>query len=81
MIQQQSIKEILAIEVTPEEHKKIKVFSDLHGNSINEYVLDSVRDRINHESEDEDLLKITTSINPVLEELWDNDKDAVYDEL
>jgi len=36
---------------------------------------------MSHESEKEDQLKITTSISPVLKELWDNDKDAVYDEL
>jgi len=81
MIQHQAIKEILTIEVSPEEHEKIKLFADFHGNSIKEYVLESVRERMSLESEKEDLLKITTSINPVLKELWDNDKDAVYDEL
>jgi len=81
MIQHQAVNEILTIEINPEEHEKIKVFADSHGNSIDEYVLESSRNRMCHESEKQDLLKITSSINPVLKELWDNDKDSVYDEL
>ena len=80
MIQHQAINEILTIKINPEEHEKIKIFADSHGNSINEYILESVRNRMSYESEKEELLKITTSINPVLKELWDNDKDAVYDD-
>jgi uncharacterized protein (DUF1778 family) len=79
MIQQQAIKEKLNIEVSLAEHKKIEVLAALHGNTITEYVLESIRERMRRENEDEDLLKITTSLNPVLEELWNNEKDAAYD--
>lgn len=81
MIQQERIRERLSIEVSPEEHKKIKRYATLHGNSVREYILDSIRERIHHENEEKDLLKLTTSINPVLKELWDNEMDAAYDRL
>jgi uncharacterized protein (DUF1778 family) len=81
MIQQERVRERLSIEVSPEEHKKIKKLAALHGNSIREYVLESIRARIHYESEEKDLFKLMTTINPALIELWDNEKDAAYDEL
>jgi hypothetical protein len=44
------------------------------------YLVEKTGEQMSHDSEMEDLLKITTSISPVLKELWDNDKDAVYDD-
>lgn len=79
MIQQQAIKEKLSIEVSPAEHKKIEVLASRHGYTVTEYVLDSIRERMRRESEAEDLLNLTTSLSPVLEELWDNEKDSAYD--
>jgi hypothetical protein len=81
MNQQQVIERNLSIEMSPEEYERIKVFAAFHGNTINEYILESVRERMRQESEKKDLLKITTSISPVLKELWDNERDAAYDEL
>jgi len=71
----------LSIEVEPEEHQKIKIFAAWHGTSIKEYVLSSIRERINRESEEKQLLAMTNQISPVLKEVWDNDKDEVYNEL
>jgi hypothetical protein len=81
MIQQQAIEQNLSIEIGPEEYEKIKTLATFHGNTVEEYILESVRERIRHESEKKDLLEITTSISPVLKELWDNERDAAYDEL
>lgn len=81
MIQDQPVKERLSIEVSPVEHEKIKELAAFHGNSINEYIIESLRERMRQETEKKDLLQITTSVNPVLEELWDNEKDAAYDRL
>ena len=71
----------LSIEVEPEEHQKIKIFAALHGTSIKEYVLSSIRERINRESEEKQLLVMTNQISPALKKVWDNDKDDVYNEL
>lgn len=71
----------LSIDVNPEEHQKIKLFATLQGTSIKEYVLTSIRERLERESEEKQLLAMTTQITPTLKEVWDNDKDEAYNEL
>lgn len=71
----------LSIDINPEEHQKIKIFATLHGKTIREYVLESIRERLNRESEEKQLLAMTTQINPALKEVWNNKKDSIYDEI
>ena len=71
----------LSIDIDPEEHQKIKVFAVLQGKTIREYVLESIRERLDRESEEKQLLAMTTQINPVLKEVWDNKKDDIYNEV
>ena len=71
----------LSIEVLPSEHRQIKAYAALHGQTIRDYVMESIRGRLRHEAEDKDLLNMTTHIGPALQELWDNPKDAEYDKL
>jgi len=71
----------LSIDINPEEHQKIKVFATLHGKTIREYVLESIRERLDRESEEKQLLAMTTQINPALKEVWDNKKDDIYNEI
>jgi macrodomain Ter protein organizer (MatP/YcbG family) len=71
----------LSIDIDPEEHQKIKVFAVLQGKTIREYVLESIRERLDRESEEKQLLAMTTQINPVLKEVWDNKKDDIYNEI
>lgn len=71
----------LSIDINPEEHQEIKIFATLHGKTIREYVLESIRERLNRESEEKQLLAITTQINPALKEVWNNKKDSIYDEI
>lgn len=68
----------LSIDIDPEEHQKIKVFAVLQGKTIREYVLESIRERIDRETEEKQLLAITTQINPVLKKVWNNKKDDIY---
>jgi len=65
----------LSIDIDPEEHQKIKVFVALQGKTIREYVLESIRERLDRESEEKQLLAMTTQINPVLKEVCNNKKD------
>lgn len=76
-------RERLSIDVTPKEHKKIKILAVLHGETIREFVLESVQERISQENEEKGLKYLTGNINkdPVLEKLWNNKKDAAYDKL
>ena len=71
----------LSIDIDPEEHQKIKVFAVLQGKTIREYVLESIRERLDRESEEKQLLAMTTQINPVLKEVWNNKKDDIYNEI
>jgi uncharacterized protein (DUF1778 family) len=76
-------RERLSIDVLPEEHKRIKAYAALHGETIREYVVESVRERLRQEAEERGLSALTMNLNqdPVLKELWDNEKDAAYDKI
>jgi uncharacterized protein (DUF1778 family) len=71
----------LSIDVFPAEHRQIKAYAALHGETIREYVLESVKERLRRESEQKDLLSLTANLgnDPVLKKLWHNKKDAAYD--
>lgn len=76
-------RERLSIDVLPEEHKRIKAYATLHGETIREYVVESIRERLRQEAEERELSALTMDLNqdPVLKELWDNEKDAAYDKI
>ena len=76
-------RERLSIDVLPEEHKRIKAYAALHGETIREYVIESVRERLRQEAEERGLSALTMNLNqdPVLKELWDNEKDAAYNKI
>lgn len=80
MTEKAASRERLSIDVLPEEHKQIKVFAALHGETIREYVLESIRERLYRESEGKDLKALTMHLaqDPALKGLWNNKKDAEY---
>ena len=73
----------LSIDVLPEEHRQIKVYATLHGETIREYVVESVRERLHQEAEERELSALTIHLDqdPILKKLWDNKKDGAYDKL
>lgn len=71
----------LSIDVDPEEHRKIKISAIAHNETIREYVVRAVKERLRSDLEYDNLLSMTAQVDPVLAELWDNEKDAVYDNL
>ena len=81
MRKSENVRDRLSIEVLPNEHRQIKAYAALHGQTIRDYVMESIRQRLRHEAEDKDLLNMTTHIGPALQEIWDNPKDAEYDKL
>jgi uncharacterized protein (DUF1778 family) len=76
-----TVRNRLSIDVDPKEHQKIKLFATLHGTSIKEYVLTSIRERLKREAEEKQLLAMTNQVTPALKEVWDNEKDEIYNEL
>ena len=73
----------LSIDIFPEVHRKIKAYAAIHGQTIREYVLESIQERLRREKEDTELMSLTKHLDrdPILKELWDNRKDAAYDRL
>jgi len=71
----------LSIDLSPEEHQMIRLRAVLQRKTIREYVVESIRERLKREAEDEQLQAMTCNINPVLKKLWDNERDAYYDSL
>lgn len=75
--------ERLSIDVAPEEHRRIKVYAALHGESIREYVLRCIRERLQREAETKEISALAGGLDkdPVLKNLWHNKKDSAYDKL
>lgn len=83
MAEANKTRERLSIDVFPEEHRRIKAYAALHGETIREYIIKSVRERLRQEIEARELSALTTDLkqDSVLKELWDNEKDAAYDKI
>ena len=75
------VRDRLSIEVLPNEHRQIKAYAAIHGQTIREYVLESIRERLRHEAEDKEISALTSHFGEAFREVWDNEKDAEYDKL
>ncbi|GAH57580.1 unnamed protein product [marine sediment metagenome] len=71
----------LSIDVDPEEHRKIKMVAAIHDETIRIYVSKAIRERLQSDLEYEGLLAMSVQVDPVLSELWNNEKDSAYDNL
>ncbi len=58
----------LSIEVTPEQHQRLKAVAALRGQSIKDYVLDRVLPQTPTENEDEALRQLEAFLEPRLKE-------------
>jgi uncharacterized protein (DUF1778 family) len=74
-------RERLTIDLTPEEHRKIKSYAAYKGKTLKEFVLDSIQTRMALDAEQEDLKLVMTKPTSLMMEIWDNDRDADYDKL
>ena len=77
------VRDRLSIEILPNEHRQIKAYAALHGQTIREYVLESIRERLHHEAENKQMEDLTRNLgqDSVLRKLWGNEKDSAYDKL
>lgn len=75
----------LTVDVPPELKQHLRLASTLREVSMREYVLEALEERLAEDlpslAERNSLLVLTAQADPVLAELWDNDKDAAYDRL
>ncbi len=71
----------LSIDVLPEEQKLIKIYAAYYGITIREYVLKSIKEKLERENENKELASLTHNPSAALQEIWNNNKDAEYDKL
>jgi len=67
----------LTIDLEPQLHSKLKVVAAKKRTSMREYTVEAIERRLAEEPAE----YLTAEAEPVLAELWDNDDDAVYDDL
>jgi uncharacterized protein (DUF1778 family) len=72
----------LSIDVSREQRRRLHVAAAKRDQSIREYVWQAVEARLTRDLADEsaELVALTGHADPLLAELWDNPKDAAYDE-
>lgn len=74
-------RERLTIDLPAGEHRKIKAYAAYRGESLREFILESIKARMDRDAEEADFLSIMTKTNTLLEDLWNNKKDSAYDKL
>lgn len=71
----------LSIDVDAEVHRRIKMVAAVRDETIRTYVSNAIRERLQSDLEYEGMLAMSVQVDPVLSELWDNEKDSAYDNL
>jgi plasmid stability protein len=67
----------LTLDIDSNLHSQLKVVAAKRGTSMREYCLEAIEAKIAEER----LTYLSAAADPVLAELWDNDDDAVYDDM
>ena len=75
----------LTIDLSADLKRRLRLLAAHRDVSIRQYVLETIEERLAKDwgelAEQEGLLALTARSDPVLAELWDNEKDAAYDAL
>ena len=67
----------LTLDLDAQMHKRLKMLAASKGITMRELCLDAIEKRVREEKAE----YLTAEEAPLLAELWDNDEDAVYDDL
>ena len=75
----------LTVDLPADLKRRLRLIAAQRDVSIRQYVLETVEERLAQDwvelAEQEGLLALTAQADPVLAALWDNEKDAAYDQL
>ena len=71
----------LSIDVSPAVRRRVRLAAARREVTVGQYVLEALEERLEKDLASDDLLALTSDADPVLAELWDNPKDAEYDDL
>jgi hypothetical protein len=67
----------LTLDIDEKLHLRLKIASARRGTTMRQYTVSAIERRLAEDSGE----YLTAEADPVLAELWDNDDDAVYDDL
>ncbi|OGL50933.1 MAG: hypothetical protein A3H37_03770 [Candidatus Schekmanbacteria bacterium RIFCSPLOWO2_02_FULL_38_14] len=75
----------ISVDVDQEIRRRIRLAAAKRDMSVRQYLLHAIESRLEEDLEEhevrENILALTSKADPVLAELWDNDKDSAYDRL
>ena len=74
----------LTLDLGEQLHRQVKVAAALRRETVRSFCVEAIRTRLGEVGgghEHDALSEMTAAADPVLAELWDNEKDAAYDRL
>ena len=75
----------LTIDLPTDVKRRLRLLAAHRDVSVRQYVLETIEERMAEDwielVEQEGLVALTAQADPILAELWDNEKDAAYDAL
>lgn len=73
----------ISVDVLPETRRRLRLAAAKRDLTIRQYVMEAIEERLREDlgDEEEGVWALTAKADPVLAELWDNPKDAAYDQL
>lgn len=73
----------ISVDVLPEVRRRLRLAAAKRDVSVRQYVLEAIEERLREDLGDhnEETSALTATTDPVLAELWDNEKDSAYDRL
>lgn len=71
----------ISVDVSPEVRRRVRFAAARREVAVGRYVLEALEERLSADLGPDDLLALTARADPVLAELWDNPKDAEYDDV
>lgn len=73
----------ISVDVLPEVRRRLRLAAAKRDLTVRQYVLEAIEERLREDLGDdgEPVLALTAKTDPVLAELWDNQRDAAYDRL
>ena len=73
----------ISIDVQPAVRQRLRLAAAKHDLTVGQYILEALEERLREDlgEGDEGMLALTAKADPVLAELWENERDAAYDRL
>lgn len=73
----------ISLDVRPEVRRRLRLAAAKRDVTVRQYVLEAIEERLREDlgDHDEETSTLTAKTDPVLAELWDNEKDSAYDRL